>query len=365
MKTVYVRGDYHVCPSPLSADSYSICEYSCKYCFVREMYASTLKRIHEKGLVPTDLKELKCILSSAFDTRKESKNPTVLALRAELPVIIGRKSDPFCPSEAKYHNTEGMMKLFHDYGVSVFAESKGINLNLVAKYCKGALVSIMPADPKMVEKLEPGCPSVDERFEFAKAIKKMGLYVSITGEPLLPLADAEIIKNYAEKVKETKADHVNFGEYRTGNPRLSQTNLAQVGIDFRAIMKTLQTNWLNLGREFMTEIKKQGIKCSTPDWVNFGLESDCEGCCGLDSFNLHHFTFQKALRILKENGKVRFSDLIEYNIFGDSYLEEFRKKWNDPKRYFGLTDVKNVSKIGFDGNGDVIYGKNKGLSSRL
>ncbi|GAI49370.1 unnamed protein product, partial [marine sediment metagenome] len=43
-----------------------------------------MKNTFKKGLLPTDLTQLKRILHMAFDTEKETKNPAVLALRAKL-----------------------------------------------------------------------------------------------------------------------------------------------------------------------------------------------------------------------------------------------------------------------------------------
>lgn len=318
-----------------------------------------MKRTYEKGLIPTDIKELDNLLKNAFGSEKESTNPTVLALRAKLPVIIGRKSEPFCHQEKELKNTEKMMKVLHDYGVVVTAEGKANNIDatIMSKYATGVLVSIMPAPFGAHKVLEPGLPTPDERFKFAKEMKDIGLYVSITGEPLLLPPREGFLERYANKCREAGADHVNFGEFRTSNPKLAYMDMKSVGLNLKDYMSHMKDHWVEEGQAFMKAIRQVGIKCSTPDWVNFGFDNDYLGCCGISKFGVHKFNFQYAMKILKERGKVSFSDIEKLNIFGEEFKEKFRKIWNDPTKYYGLKDVKGVIPLGLDGDGNRIYGK--------
>lgn len=366
MRTTYVRGDFIVCPNPLSADSYSCCEYNCRYCFLHEMYYGMMKKTYQKGLLPTDLKELERILKTAFGSRKDTKNPTILALRENLPVIIGRKCEPLCPSEAKYHNTAKMTELFNDHGVKAILECKGADLydteeqSSITDNATGFLMSIIPATLEDQHKLEPDSPGSDERFNFAESLKEMGLWVGLTAEPLLPtIADKpDVIESYANRAWEIHADHVNFGEYRSHIAKVSQKNLAKVGISLRSILQGMQ-NWFELGTKFMKTIQSYDIKCSTPDWVNFGFLNDCEGCCGLDEFGTHKTTMQHAVQILKKNNKVYLKDIIDTSFPSSSEIDHIAKIWNGDKKHFNLSDIKNISEVGTDEFNNKIYGKTK------
>lgn len=361
MRPIYIRSDFHVCPNPLSGDSYSICPHDCKYCFIRESYHTYMKQTFDRGLLPTSINELNQTLKTAFGTTKESSDPAVLALRAGLPVILGRKSEPF--SETDDNNTIWILKTLHEYGVKVFPEAKDTNVQLpeLAKYAEGVLISIMPAPWKYHELLEPGLPHPLYRFNFAQQLKEMGLFVGITGEPLLIPAPEGFYQEYAQKVAEVKADHVNFGEYRTNNPKLAYQRFKEAGVDLKPLVTNIKTNWHQMATSFVDSIRSAGTKCSSPDWVNFGLTNDCLGCCGLDSFGNHKFNFQYALRAIKEKGKVTFKDISQHNIFGEEYEKRFKEIWNTPKEYYGLQDVKGIGIIGIDSDGNKIYGLKKSL----
>jgi hypothetical protein len=113
---------------------------------------------------------------------------------------------------------------------------------------------------------------------------------------------------------------------------------------------------------FIDSIHNVGIKCSTPDWVNFGMTNDSEGCCGLTQFGIHKFTFQHACKLLKENGKVSFKEIKQFNIFGEDYENKFKDIWNNKdKIYYNLSDIDGISSIGIDGDGNSIYGRRKVL----
>lgn len=363
--TIYVRGDFHCCPCPLSADPYTMCEYSCHYCFIVEMYEGMLKKKAEKGLLPNDPKIWKNKLHNAFDKRSESKDPTILALRSGLPVLVGRKCEPFCPTEKEAHATINLLRLLNEYGVKKVVEAKGTSVspNDLIDLADGILVSIIPGGEKLHDTLEPGTPSFDERFKFAKALKGIGLWVGLTAEPILPTVnDSEkIIKEYAEKASEIGVDHVNFGEYRWHNVKVANRRMKEAGLDLVKILGS-GDRWPEIGQRIFTILRDYGLKVSTPDWINFGLMNDCESCCGLDDFGVQHFTHQASLQIIAERGRVTWSDIVKFNNLGNECEEKFKKIWNGDGRHYNLSDAKGVHKVDYDGSGNVIYGVSKKLA---
>lgn len=365
--SLYIRGDFHVCPDPLSLDPYNTCEWSCCYCFIKQMEQGILKSKVKEGLKPNDAANLEKVCHSAFDTRRESRNPTVLALRAKLPVIIGRKCDPFCPSESKFKATEKVLEVLDRYGVTSVIETKGVEgvEDAVTKRSKvGVLVSIMPGSESIHDSLEPGTPGFEDRFELARSLKNRGIWVGLIAEPIIPSVNdrQDYFERYADMASELGADHVNFGGLRVSNPKFAYASLKSAGFDLVEILKAKEKGWRDIGDRFFSTLKSRGLKVSSPDWDLFHAQNSCEGCCGLDQFGLHHFTFQKACEVLKEKGRVRWQEVASHNIFGEKYLSKFREIWDGKRGYYNLTDVKGIHVVGHDENGDVIYGKGRSLA---
>ena len=222
--SLYVRGDFHVCPNPLCCDPYSICEYNCHYCFTKEMESGILKRKAEKGLRPNKVEELKRKLRIAFDTRQESKDPAILGLREGLPVLVGRKCDPLCPSERKYGVTLKMLRELKRYNVPSIMETKGVTSDhAYFDNLSGVLVSLTPGTENLHDALEPGTPSFGERIKFAKILKDSGLWVGLVAEPIIPSVNdkQELFEEYSDMAVSIGVDHICFGGYRVHNPKLA------------------------------------------------------------------------------------------------------------------------------------------------
>lgn len=361
--SMYVRGDFYVCPNPLSLDTYTVCEYDCVYCFVKTMESTVAKRRAEKGLRPIDPKGLE---------KKIEKY-----LKYKIPVIIGRKCEALCKSEIIYKNTLKVLEILADYEFPTVIETKGLFLDSHKKVLKvinylskaGILVSVTPGSDELSRKLEPGLPVYSERFKTAKELKEIGLWVGIKAEPIIPKinTDPEDLIRFADRCVEAGVNAVNFGDMRIFNPKIDYERWKKAGYDLLEIVKAKRKYWIGIANFLLEELKKRGLKTACPDWVNFGLATDCESCCGFDgAFNFHKFTFQHALRIIQQKGKVTIRDMARYNIFGEKALEKFKKVWNnESRRYFTLSDVKGIEVIGLDQEGNKIYGKRKTLKEAL
>jgi hypothetical protein len=229
----------------------------------------------------------------------------------------------------------------------------------------GVNVSITPGDDDLRRRLEPDTPTYTERWKFVEELKNVGLWVGLKCEPLISGVndETEMLREYAKNACILRVNHVNFGDYRIHSVHIAARRLASAGYDLAKIMKTKKETWVDKGREFFEILKRFGLKVSCPDWINFGMINDCESCCGFpdDIFPHHKFTFQHAIKILSERDRVYFKELAIHNIFGEEYLRKFREIWNGKEGYFNLGDVTGIRRVGWDGDGDVIYGKSKGL----
>jgi len=372
--SLYIRGDFHVCPNPLSLDPYTKCEYDCRFCFVKEMEYTVLKKRAEKGLAPIDLECLRRKLTQAFDSKNDTVDPVVMALREGLTVIIGRKCEALCPLEFKVGRTLDCLELLNLYGVPTVIETKGVipddcfhQYSKVLEELKaGFNISLTPGPDSLVEKLEPGTPKYSERWEFAARLLDAGFWVGIKSEPIIPGVndDEKWIHEFADIASKIGVKHVNFGEYRIHNARIAAERMKSAGFNLAKIIRLKREGWLGKSRKIFDILKSYGLKVTTPDWVNFGDINDCESCCGFDGvFPVHCFTFQRAVKLLTVRDKVYFDDLLIHNIFGSKYAEKFREIWNGKRGYYTLADVPGVELIGYDDEGNAIYGKNRNLTN--
>jgi len=328
-----------------------------------------LKKKAKAGLTPYTTEPLKLLLDSAFNRKKESLNPTVLALRNGLPVIIGRKCEPFCEFERETNSTHQTLELLKDYDVPTVVETKvpmffDRYYKILSEMKAGVNVTITPGDDELSKKLsEPS--SYSERWRFVRELKDVGLWVGITGEPIISGVndDTFMLEEWADNAFSLKVSHVNFGDFRISNLKLTSQRMKQAGFDITQIVAAKKRTWIQKGKEIFRILHKRNLLATSPDWINFGLINDTESCCGFNglTFKFHCFTFQHALLDVKRNRRTRFNDVFKHNIFGDSVVGKFRDIWNGKSGYFNLSDVKGVSKIGYDGEGNVIYGVPRGL----
>lgn len=358
MVGIYVRGDFYVCPNPLSFDPYSKCEWNCRYCWIKEMEETILRKSSFKLF---DVKSLERTLRNAFSERYPSIDPVIEALRAKLPVLIGRKCEPFGPSEKIYGATRKALEIFDDYGVTAIIETKGVErvFETVSKFEKvGVLISVIPGPESLRRVLEPEAPSFEERFRLARALRESGVWVGLTAEPIISSVNdrKEYFEEYLNRAREARVNHVNFGGYRLHKPKLAYERLKAAGVDLLEVVKA-KRDWRSKGLEFFRLAKERGLAVSSPEWDLFYEENSCVSCCGLDEFGYHKFNFQYALKILKEKGKVSFSDVTSYNVFGPKFLEKFERIWEGDGIHYNLRDAVGVQCLGRDQKGRLVFGR--------
>lgn len=355
---MYVRGDLHVCPNPLSFDPYSICEWDCKYCWIKEMYHTVMRRKASQGVKPFKAEALARVLKKAF-SNEITNDPVVACLRAGLPVLIGRKCEPFGPSEKSYGATRRALRMLSDYGVAAVVETKGVEgvVSTVTRFEKvGVLVSVTPGPDPLHDRLEPGTPSFADRFRMARELSEAGIWVGLTAEPIIPSVNDsdEYFKDYARRAKEAGVKHVNFGGYRFHNVKIAYRRMMEAGVDLLRVAEAAK-GWRERGLSFMRFMREEGLPVSSPEWDSFYAYNSCFSCCGLDHLGYHKLNFQYALKLLREKGIVRFRDVIQHNIFGKQFEERFREIWNGKPGYFSLSDARGVVKVGLDEEGNAVF----------
>jgi len=366
--SLYIRGDFFVCPNPLSLDPYTICEHNCSFCFTKQLEQTLLKRKAQKGLKPYDTKALERTLKIAF-SRTDYESPVIGALRAGLPVLVGRKCEPLCKSEREYRATLRVLRLLADFDVPTVVETKGFipsdeYFKVLGEMNAGVNVTLTPGPDELAKRFhEP--TTYSERWGLISELRASGIWVGITGEPIIHGFNdkPEYIRAWLDKARELKVTHVNFGDFRVSNTKIAAEMLKSSGVWLTDIIEAKAKTWLEVGRFIFEEAHKRNLICVTPDWVNFWSLNDSESCCGFLGFRFkfHLCTFQHALALIKRNRRVKLNEVLSHNIYGEKYAEKFRELWKGKPGYFSLADAQNVRKIGVDGEGFPIYGYPKTL----
>lgn len=164
MKTAQI---FVECPLPMNFDTYRGCSHACVYCFANNANFSK-KATTEDGVIPTgDVRDLERFVNGKRD-----------ALNSwcdwDIPICLGRMSDPFQPCEKKYGNTLRCLKWLARKGYPfVFTTKSSLMADdeeylSVLKDCNCvAQISMLCSE---ADKLEPGAAKYEDRL---RALEKL------------------------------------------------------------------------------------------------------------------------------------------------------------------------------------------------
>lgn len=364
MKGIYIRGDYTVCPQPLSLDTYTGCEFNCRFCFIKTMEQTLLKNKIKNGLLPIDTVELE---NKVRRIEKGDKNVFNMVNRGH-PVIVGRKCEPYGKLEKEHQATYKSLKILKDNNITVTAETKGWIDAKNYDYLDGVNYSFTPINDEMSKHFEPGLPNYTERLETIKNLVKSGVKVFVKGEPIIPsLYPKTDLEQWIRDVADTNAISVNFSAYRVHNLPLDYKNFSKSGYDFKECMKSLN-DWDSYATLLHQYCDDYGIRGVSPDWVISYPSHLCESCCGYDGhFPAHKLSMQHASNLMSKSDKVTIDDIIKDNdgLLLNEYIDGFKKIWNSSNGYYTLADINGIIRQCKDQNGNWIYEKAKNKNRRF
>jgi hypothetical protein len=211
--------------------------------------------------------------------------------------------------------------------------------------------------------LEPGAAMASSRWELVSQLNRLGFWTAVRWEPIFAgINDQEdVLEKYAEMVVRTGAKHVSLFNYRTSDKSIAMREFSQRGYNYKKMLEgNFDHNWKPKGKKFFEILHKRGIKASSPDFVNFPFDSDCESCCGVDGlFVPYEFTFQHACRLIKEKGSVCWDDMEAVWFFEPESYQRMKDVWNEgvKKGYYSLVDCQEIKELGIDSHGMKIYGR--------
>lgn len=157
------------CPLPMNFDTYRGCSHACRYCFANNANFAK-KTTEENAVIPTgDVKDLERFVNGKRD-----------ALNSwcdwDIPIAIGRMSDPFQPCEKKYGNTLRCLKWLARKGYPFVFTTKATMMVDDPEYlavlkdcnCVGQISMLCPE----MDALEPGAPKYEDRLRAIEVLAR-------------------------------------------------------------------------------------------------------------------------------------------------------------------------------------------------
>jgi len=164
-------GELLTCPIPIEISG-NFCSNHCSYCFAN-----------------LNKPDRRIDVEAAFrfiDDLKTRTTWTAELLRLGYPVMVSNKSDPFSASNSRLFLP--LMKLMADRGIPMSIQTKGGESAFAAlSFLKPShwYVSIAYSNDAVRQRIEPGAPSIELRFELVKELLRAGHKVSVGVNPIV------------------------------------------------------------------------------------------------------------------------------------------------------------------------------------
>jgi len=369
------RGDSLACPQAFGGDIYSGCSMGCWWCFCREMEEELFTKYYtgwSRDLVRgCAVEKYEQLFDKAFGSDKQTNDWLIKCLRYGLPFNMGSKAETFCIEDFDHNLVVPVLELFRDYKVPIIIETKSHYIGLqrymdILKDMKVAvIVAIMGGSDTLNYQLEPGAPMASMRWALVKELNELGIWTAVRWEPIMVGINSkeEYLKKYAQIAKRTGCKHVSLFNYRSSNTTIAHREFTKRGYDYiKLLERNKEDNWRPIGKKFFEILHQEGMKASSPDFVNFPFDADCESCCGVDGlFKSYHFTFQYACKLIKEKGFVEWEDMEKIEFREMEAYERMKGIWNGRGAYYSLAHSPEIEVLDEDKKGMRIYGKKEGI----
>lgn len=335
-----VNNQIYFCGVPFRLDSYSGCSHVCRYCFARSAELTNLSHLQRQkkvteSIIPADPAQLKRKLVIALDQGLKRSDINIEWLRHRVPIHWGGMSDPFQPCENRYKVTKQWLEYLNWYNYPVAISTKGTALATTPEYLQllkegnyVVQVSLITDDP-ILQQLEPGVPSPEERLKHIQIMVDAGLTVMVRIQPLIP---------------NTVVEH-NLGEYITRLGKIGVKHVLTEGYK----VQVRQNDWKNeiwqLFPEAIQEYQQSDIRfegfelllssarkykyiqiakqAAHEAGMTYGaadndmrIYGDTICCCGLDNIkgfeNFWRYQSSQAAVIAKEKGFVTLEDMQQF-----------------------------------------------------
>jgi len=206
------KGMFLTIPTALGLDM-NYCSHACGYCFANN-----------------NKPDRQLLMEKTFNTLKNfEKNKSLVAfyLQNRFPILASNTVDIFAKSNYK-HFLE-LYSIIKDKQIPLYIQTrggKGVDEVLKTLPKSAVYVSITSHDEKIIKKIEPGCPTPNERIELVKKLHKLGHNVAVGINPYMPnYCDAEWIiqqtRDYTDKYWINEL-HINNNQLRNVTDRMKK-----------------------------------------------------------------------------------------------------------------------------------------------
>lgn len=215
------------CPFKWSLNPYTGCGHGCLYCYassyIPRFYSPRVKR----GVL-------------------EAVSRDSLAIPSGSVVELSPSSDSFQPIDEVYGYSRRIIEILVSRGHRVLITTKGTSIlakhiDVIEKYRDRIAVAltITTLDNGIAKLLEPGAPSPIERIFVAKELSRMGVYVTIRVDPIIPGINDDIdeLKELIERLAEAGVKQITVSTYKAKYDSLKR--LSTVFLDKEKLLREL------------------------------------------------------------------------------------------------------------------------------
>lgn len=272
---------FRFCGNAFRADTYQGCDFGCKYCFANYRGAiGVLRKNNDSNSIPANIDIFKKYMDN------KGSGLTQELINRKVPIHLGGMSDPFQRLELKECATLKFLKIFKEYPVSISTKTANLKKEywdvLDPKY-HVFQISLFSDNEKTIRKFEENTPTVKERIDFIKELKRRGFWVSVRIQPLIDVNEAISLLNKLDGyIDFATVEHIKV--VKTGNSQLRYELFKLLG-NYSGKLK-IRHNYYKLP---YTDLKHDIviIKANTNIRIGIGDNeihelSDTNNCCGLD-----------------------------------------------------------------------------------
>lgn len=271
------------CDYPIHFDTYKGCSHACKYCFVKHKYSID-------NVVPESTTK------SLLNFIQGKRNFETKWCDWDIPLHWGANSDPFQPCELKYKSSLDCLKIFAKTKYPFIVSTKNPVMLTKEPYLSlieqcNVVLQVSMACSKY-DKLEPGCPTYQERLQAVSVLSDKVKRVIVRVRPYFPDCHKDILKEI-ENYKKAGVYAISISAFYSQKKQKGMTrygNCYQFDNDF------LYPKYM----EIKQECHKHGIEflCSECGLDHISDNLNCCGCDGLEDFkpnvfNISHIAYDE------------------------------------------------------------------------
>jgi len=405
--SVLITPEWPYCSYPLLVEVYNLCSFNCLYCFTRhkESWHNKASKRRERGFDEKrdilDVEMFEKIFNGDSNLNKTEQNIQKF-LDKRMAVQIGGQTEPAGELELKYRKTKRLLEIFKtkgkNYPLRISLKGTAFDNQEYLRIFEGyknasILISIISTDDKVVQKIEPNTPKVQDRFKLAKTLSQTGVDLGLRLRPIIPKFTENTIEDLFCKAKESGFKWLTVEWLRIPRTMTKSTvsryrKLSNIlGYDIidyykkYSDIKSNKNGYLRLKKESTIGLYKKilclgksvGLKVASCNKDYRCFRTFTPNCCGLPlkerSWNRMQLSY--AVYLAKKKGEVYLGDILQKdsplfqinNQDNDtkeykrlSYGDSLIKIWNEAKhRYYPATFFPELEYIKKDNNGNHVF----------